>query len=81
MTAIAIERETSNYWSLIKNASTEIKLALIARLSNALVAETQQQKSALVANFIADIQANAPKDVPLTDEEIAAEVNAVRFGR
>ena len=81
MTAIAIERETSNYWSLIKNASAEIKLALIARLSNALVAETQQQKSALVANFIADIQANAPKDVPLTDEEIQEEINAVRYGK
>ena len=81
MTAIAIERETSNYWSLIKNASTEIKLALIARLSNALVAETQQQKSALVANFIADIQANAPKDVLLTDEEIQEEINAVRYGK
>ena len=81
MTAIVIERETSNYWSLIKNASAEIKLALIARLSNALVAEMQQQKSALVANFIADIQATAPKDVPLTDEEIQEEIDAVRYGK
>ena len=51
MTAIAIELETSNYWDLIKNASTEIKLALTARLSNALVAETWLQKNSLVANF------------------------------
>ena len=33
------------------------------------------------ANFIADIQANAPKDVPLTDEEIQEEINAVRYGK
>ncbi len=80
MTAIAIERETNSYWSLVKNASSEIKLALIARLSNALVTETQQ-KSTKAASLIADIQANAPVNIPITDEEIQEEINAVRQGQ
>jgi len=77
MTAVAIEQETNNYWSLVKNASMEIKLALIARLSNALVKETQQRRSK-AASLIADIQANAPANVPLTEEDIQREINAVR---
>lgn len=31
--------------------------------------------------LVDDIIYNAPKDVPLTDEEIQAEVNAVRYGQ
>jgi hypothetical protein len=82
MTAITIERETNSYWQLIRDASAEIKLALIARLSDALVNETKRVRgNTALASLIADIEANAPKDVPMTDEEIAAEVNAVRFGR
>jgi hypothetical protein len=80
MTAIAIERETNSYWSLVKNASSEIKLALIARLSNALVTETQQKRTK-AASLIADIQANAPVNIPITDEEIQEEINAVRQGQ
>lgn len=80
MTAIAIERETNSYWKLVKNASSEIKLALIARLSKALVTEAQQ-KRAKVASLIADIQANAPVNIPITDEEIQEEINAVRHGQ
>lgn len=80
MTAIAIERETNSYWKLVKNASSEIKLALIARLSNALVTEAQQKRTK-VASLIADIQANAPVNIPITDEEIQEEINAVRRGQ
>ena len=36
MTAITLERETNNYWDLIKDAGNEVKLALIKRLSDAL---------------------------------------------
>ena len=36
MTAILLERETNNYWNLIKDAGNEVKLALIKRLSDAL---------------------------------------------
>ena len=80
MTAIAIERETNSYWKLVKNASSEIKLALIARLSKALVTEAQQKRTK-VASLIADIQANAPVNIPITDEEIQEEINAVRHGQ
>lgn len=37
MTALMLERETNNYWNLIKDAGSEVKLALIKRLSDALV--------------------------------------------
>ncbi|MBQ9645105.1 MAG: hypothetical protein IJV24_01945 [Prevotella sp.] len=37
MTAMLLERETNNYWELIKDASNEVKLALIKRLSEALM--------------------------------------------
>lgn len=37
MTAIVLKRESDNYWNLIKDASDEVKLALIMRLSDALV--------------------------------------------
>ena len=36
MTALTLERETNNYWDLIKDAGNEVKLALIKRLSDAL---------------------------------------------
>ena len=37
MTAIVLKRESDNYWNLIKDASNEVKLALIMRLCDALV--------------------------------------------
>lgn len=36
MTSIALESETNNYWSLIKDASREVKLALIEKLATSL---------------------------------------------
>ena len=35
MTALALKKESDNYWNLIKDASSEVKLALIKRLSDA----------------------------------------------
>ena len=37
MTAIALQKETNSYWDLIKDAGNEVKLALIQRLTEALV--------------------------------------------
>lgn len=34
-----------------------------------------------IKEAIERIQANAPKDIPLTDEEIQEEINAVRYGK
>ena len=58
MTAIALERETNNYWNLIKDAGNEVKLALIKRLSDALapaVAKTKTKRKKLDANDYAGI--------------------------
>ena len=37
MTAIAIDRETSNYWEIIKNASSKTKLTLLTLISASMV--------------------------------------------
>ena len=75
MTTVVLERETNNYWELIKNVSAEVKLALIARLSSSLVREAMKEKDRLID----EILQNAPTDVPLTDEDIQQEINAVRY--
>ena len=78
MTTAVLERETNNYWELIKNLSVEVKLALIARLSSSLVYEAvRDDKEA--NRLIDEILQNAPADAPLTDEEIQQEINAVRY--
>ena len=49
MTAIVLERETNSYWNLIKDAGNEVKLALIKKLSDAVlpaVAETDKKYTA-----------------------------------
>jgi len=78
MTTVALERETNNYWELIKNLSAEVKLALIARLSSSLVREAVRDENQ-TNNLIDEILQNAPNNVSLTDEEIQQEINAVRY--
>ena len=53
-------------------------MALIAKLSSSLVREAVEEKSD-VDGLIDEILQNAPTNVPLTDEEIQQEVNAVRY--
>ena len=80
MTAIVLEREANNYWNLIKDVSIEVKLALISKLSNSLIFELPEKKKEVsAASLIDDILENAPKDVPLTDEDIMQEIKAVRY--
>lgn len=58
MTAVVLKRETDNYWSLIKDAGNEVKLALIQRLSEALtpvVSEKTSRKKKLNASDYAGI--------------------------
>lgn len=78
MTAVVLERETNNYWELIKNVSSEVKLALIARLSSSLIREAVEEKSE-TDRLIDEILQNAPANVTLTDEDIQQEINAVRY--
>ena len=54
MTALALKKESDNYWNLIKDASNEVKLALIKRLSDALrpaVAEKKVKKKYTADDF------------------------------
>ena len=78
MTAMVLERETNTYWSILKNLSAEVKLSLISRLSNSLISDVN---SATVSSdsLIDDIMENAPKDAPLSDEDIIQEIKAVRY--
>ena len=78
MTTAVLEKETDNYWELLKNLSAEVKLALIARLSGSLVREAVDDKGE-ADRLIDEILQNAPANVPLTDEEIQQEINAVRY--
>ena len=58
MTAIALERETNNYWNLIKDPGNEVKLALIKRLSDAIasaVAEKNTRRKKYTADDFAGI--------------------------
>ena len=77
MTAIIIERETNNYWELIKNVSTEVKLALISRLSNSIISEVAENKDA-ANRLIDDILRNAPKNASITEEDILQEIKSLR---
>lgn len=78
MTTAVLEKETNSYWELIKNLSTEVKLALIARLSSSLVRQALQDERE-ADRLIDEILKNAPVDAPLTDDEIQQEINAVRY--
>ena len=44
MTAISLKRETENYWDLIKDAGNEVKLALIKKLSDAVMTAVAEKK-------------------------------------
>ncbi len=79
MGTIVLEQETNNYWNLIKNVSMEVKLALISRLSDSVIKEMPTMaKEASADRLIDEILINAPKDVPLTDDDILQEIAAVR---
>ena len=56
MTSIALKRETDAYWDLIKDAGNEVKLALIKKLSDAVmpaVAEKKPRKKKYTADDFA----------------------------
>ncbi|MBR4729444.1 MAG: hypothetical protein IK075_04205 [Prevotella sp.] len=58
MATIALKKESDNYWNLIKDASSEVKLVLIKRLSDALrpaVAEKKTKRKKYTADSFAGI--------------------------
>ena len=62
MTAVVLERETDSYWNLIKDAGNEVKLALIKKLSDAVlpaVAEKGTKDKKYTADDFAGIWSDA----------------------
>ena len=51
MTTLAIERETNNYWALLKHISKEVKVALIARLSASLISDDSDETKIDASQF------------------------------
>lgn len=78
MATVLIEHETNNYWNLIKDAGNEVKLALIKRLSDAVLPALAQNR-AKKKKYTADDFAGIWSDEEYMDAE--AMVKAVRDGR
>lgn len=63
-----------NYWSLLKNLSSDVKLELIAKLSNSLVCKTAEQP--VSASRFYGIWSD--RDFNITSDELAAEIRRSR---
>ena len=66
MTAITLDKETSNYWEIIKDASSKTKLTLLTLISASMVDDevvTTKQKPLRARRFN-----------KMTDEELAREM-------
>lgn len=58
MATLTIKKESDSYWNLIKDASNEVKINLIKRLSDALrpaIAESRTKKRKYTADDFAGI--------------------------
>ena len=78
MATVVLERETNSYWDLIKDAGNEVKLALIKRLSDAVMPAVAQKKGKK-KKYTADDFAGIWSDEEYMDAETM--VKAVRDGR
>jgi len=78
MATIVLERETNDYWNLIKDASNEVKLALIKRLSDAVlpaVTRVKTNKRKLTADDFAGIWSD---DEYMDADEMAKAIRDAR---
>ena len=78
MATIVVDREINNYWDLIKDAGNEVKLALIKRLSDAVLPAVSNNKT-LKKKYTADYFAGIWSDENYMDAEEMAK--AIRNGR
>lgn len=78
MAAVILERETNSYWNLIKDAGNEVKLALIKRLSDAVMPAVAQ-KSKKKKKYTADYFAGIWSDEEFKDADDMAKI--IREGR
>lgn len=68
MASIVLERETKNYWDLIKDAGTEVKLALISLLSSSMSKDAD--------NVVIEVKPTKAKRLhKMTDEQLANEID------
>ena len=63
-----------NYWSLLKNLSNDVKLELIAKLSNSLVRKTKEQLVS-ASRFYGKW---SDRDFNVSSDELAAEIKIGR---
>ena len=63
MTAIALEKETQNYWALLKDTSDQVKLALISLLSDSIRMAQSKPKKAEKTLSTAEIREQKTKEV------------------
>ena len=79
MTAISLKRETENYWDLIKDAGNEVKLALIKKLSDAVMTAVAEKKPRKKKKYTVDDFAGGWSDEYFMDVD---ELNKlIRDGR
>ena len=91
MTAITVERETNNYWNLIKDAGSEVKLALITLFSASMSkdSDVQVKTRKLKAHRLNSIADNEMEQLmqgeptPITDvaETNLADIVSANSGR
>lgn len=65
---------TNNYWNLLKFLSDDIKLALIAKLSNSLVAKSKE-KTTSASDFYGVWK---DSDFNMSSDELVKEIKASR---
>ena len=63
MTGIALEKETQNYWALLKDASDQVKLALISLLSDSIRLAHSKPKKAPKTPSATEIRDQKTKEV------------------
>ena len=63
MTGIALEKETQNYWALLKDASDQVKLALISLLSDSIRMAHSKPKKAPKTPSATEIRDQKTKEV------------------
>ena len=78
MATIVVDREINNYWDLIKDAGNEVKLALIKRLSDAVLPAVSKNKT-INKKYTADYFAGIWSDENYMDAEEMAKT--IRNGR
>jgi len=88
MTAIALDRETKEYWDIIKSASSKSKLSLIMLLSASMADEDivvthamplkAHRRTALSDEQIEDEMKGSPVPIESSDENISELIDANR---